>query len=225
MDKYTKSLVDEIKETVEALEKHWVCKIDGGMYWTPRVGLKACFEVIQKRAEELEERCNNQWLKIQGDTEQIHDLEAKLALYEKDDFEDLYYKSIGQRKDLEAKLAESEKSNEYFADRVEKADKEIKENYKNYNKLVEEYNELKQQLAEKKQELKIALEDFNDIQKVFNQDNISFAVKKIQELKKSLRDKVCLMENDEHCYPQNAVHWQDVVALIDNQIKSIKDGK
>ena len=36
--------------------------------------------------------------------------------------------------DLEAKLAESEKSNEYFADRVEKADKEIKENYRNYNR-------------------------------------------------------------------------------------------
>ena len=57
------------------------------------------------------------------------------------------------------------------------------------------------------------------------QDKISFAVEKIQDLKKSLRNKVCLMENDEHCYPQNAIHWQDVVALIDNQIKQLKEMK
>ena len=31
-------------------------------------------------------------------------------------------------------------------------------------------------------------------------------------------------ENDEHCYPQNAIHWQDVVAIIDNQIASLKKG-
>lgn len=77
---------------------------------------------------------------------------------------------ISKIANLEAKLAESEKSNEYFADRVEKADKEIKEIYKKYNKLVEEYNnlkeevdnnfvdgqkynELKQQLAEKEEQL------------------------------------------------------------------------
>ena len=44
----------------------------------------------------------------------IADLEAKLAIYEKDDFEDLYYKSIEQRKDLESKLEETEnKLNQY----------------------------------------------------------------------------------------------------------------
>lgn len=55
-----------------------------------------------------------------------------------------------------------------------------------------------------------------------DQDKISFCIEKFQETKKSLRDKVCLMENDEHCYPQNAIHWQDVVAIIDNQIASLK---
>ena len=57
-----------------------------------------------------------------------------------------------------------------------------------------------------------------------NQDKISFCIEKIQETKKSLRDKVCLMGNDTHCYLQNAIHWQDVVAIIDNQIASLKKG-
>ena len=52
--------------------------------------------------------------------------------------------------DLEAKLAESKKSNEYFADRVEKADKEIKEIYKEYNKLVEEYNNLYKKMLKRR---------------------------------------------------------------------------
>ena len=79
MDKYTNSLSEEIKEIFEAQEKHWVAKWDDQMYYTHRNGLKLCFEEIQKRAEELEERCNNQWLKIQGDAEHISELEAKLA--------------------------------------------------------------------------------------------------------------------------------------------------
>ena len=87
-----------------------------------------------------------------------------------DDFLGIMNQQDQQITDLEAKLAECEKSNEYFADRVEKADKEIKEIYKKYNKLVEEYNnlkeevdnnfvdgqkynELKQQLAEKDKEI------------------------------------------------------------------------
>ena len=88
---------------------------------------------------------------------------------------------------------------------------------------------LEAKLAEKEKEYKESVEKILSSRDKFileyTQDKISFAVEKIQELKKSLRDKVCLMENDEHCYPQNAVHWQDVVALIDNQIKELKNDK
>ena len=44
--------------------------------------------------------------------------------------------------ELQKQLLEKEQSLEYFRDRVEKASKEIKDNYKQYNQLVNEYNEL-----------------------------------------------------------------------------------
>ena len=113
--------------------------------------------------------------------------------------------------DLEAKLAESEKSNEYFADRVEKADKEIKEIYKKYNKLVEEYNnlkeevdnnfvdgqkynELKHQLAESKQEAndwKQRFESSEERFKTFNSNGVTalnLKNDKIEKLKQQLHD-------------------------------------
>ena len=73
-------------------------------------------------------------------------------------------------------------------------------------------------LQDKRKENKILMKAIEQA----NQDKISFAVEQFQELKKSLRDKVCLMENDEHCYPQNVIHWQDVVAIIGNQIEELK---
>lgn len=53
---------------------------------------------------------------------------------------------IEENKKLKQQIEESEKSNEYFADRIEKADKEIKEIYKKYNELVEEYNNIKEEV-------------------------------------------------------------------------------
>lgn len=44
--------------------------------------------------------------------------------------------------ELQKQLLEKEQSLEYFRDRVEKASKEIKDDYKQYNQLVNEYNEL-----------------------------------------------------------------------------------
>ena len=42
----------------------------------------------------------------------------------------------------------------------------------------------------------------------------------VQEIKVRLREKVTKMEDDTHCYPQNAIHWQDVVAILD-QIQGV----
>ena len=145
--------------------------------------------------------------------------------------------------DLEAKLAENEKK--HLLDETEWQDycafKHIEPQIKG---CLDREKELKQQLAEKEKEIEniklcrcvnctneyeFMLEGLvADLEKQIDkddQDKISFAVEKIQDLKKNLRDKVCLMENDEHCYPQNAIHWQDVVALIDNQIKQLKEMK
>ena len=100
----------------------------------------------------------------------------------------------------------------------------------NYTKLNKKYQEIKKQLAEKERQVKKLN---NEAQKYFEdaycndsiyQDKISFCIEKIQEIKNSLRDKVCLMGNDTHYYLQNAIHWQDVVAIIDNQIEELKKG-
>lgn len=44
--------------------------------------------------------------------------------------------------ELQKQLGEKEKSLEYFRERVDKAEKEIKDNYKQYKQLVKEYNQL-----------------------------------------------------------------------------------
>ena len=109
--------------------------------------------------------------------------------------------------ELKAKLEESEKENQ-----------ELTSKYITWRNKSDEY----------KQEFHKSMNEAEDYKKMFyclcgqqEQAKIEFVVDKIQELKKSLRDKVCLMENDEHCYPQNAIHWQDVVSIIDNQIQQL----
>ena len=116
-----------------------------------------------------------------------------------------------------------------IVDLLNQQDEQIKE-------LDKENQQLKQQLAEKDKEIEYYKKQVkklnNEAQKYFEdaycndfqkQDKISFCIEKFQETKKSLRDKVCLMGNDTHCYLQNAIHWQDVVAIIDNQIASLKN--
>ena len=44
----------------------------------------------------------------------------------------------------------------------------------------------------------------------------------VQQIKEALREKLIKVTDDAHFYSQNAVHWQDVVAIIDNQIASLK---
>ena len=153
----------------------------------------------------------------------------------------IYEKKIA---DLEAKLAESERNNlilysmlyqilekqgcDNIPSEINQMTGLMLEKQSDWFKGNRNYDQLKQQLAEKERQVKKLN---NEAQKYFedaycndfhNQDKISFCIEKFQETKKSLRDKVCLMENDEHCYPQNAIHWQDVVAIIDNQINKLK---
>lgn len=130
--------------------------------------------------------------------------------------------------DLEAKLAESEKTREYFADRVEKADREIKENYKNYNKLVEEYNELKQQLAESEEDvdklksiigrLTYYLDKFNYVGEhpfyntTRDQDKVSFAVERLEKVSQDFSMRVGITDNNIDLLNE----------VIDNQIEELK---
>lgn len=45
----------------------------------------------------------------------------------------------------------------------------------------------------------------------------------IKKIKFALRKQVCQMRDDKHCYPQNVVCWQDVVAILDQVERSEKD--
>lgn len=57
-----------------------------------------------------------------------------------------------------------------------------------------------------------------------NQEKINFTIDALYELKSNLRKRVRLMNNDEHCYSQNAVLWDDIVMNIMNQIEQLEKG-
>lgn len=44
----------------------------------------------------------------------------------------------------------------------------------------------------------------------------------VGEIKKRLADQRMKMQDDTHCYLQSAVHWEDIVAVLD-QVKGEKD--
>lgn len=57
-----------------------------------------------------------------------------------------------------------------------------------------------------------------------NQEKINFTIEALNQLKVNLRKRVRLMDNNEHCYSQNAVLWDDIVMNIMNQIEQLKKG-
>lgn len=146
-----------------------------------------------------------------------------------DDFEDLYYKSIEQRVDLEAKLAKSEKRIQAYEEIVEQKDKEI--SFANRDKtcivkqlndpkayvLLEDYKELKQQLAEKdKQVKKLNLEAQKYYEDAYcndtvYQDKISFCIEKLERVDAFIKSGYCF-------------DCGDVRIEIDNQIEQLKKG-
>lgn len=111
-------------------------------------------------------------------------------------------------KDLEHKLTES--------------DEKVNKQWLQIQSDTEYIQRLQKQLVEKEKEIfakKVSMEALTTSAKKYQ---ISFAVEKLQQLKRRLRNQVCLMESNEHCYPQNTVCWQDVVQIISAEIKEIK---
>ena len=49
-----------------------------------------------------------------------------------------------------------------------------------------------------------------------------FAIERLNDIKNKLKDKRCLMENNEHCYPQNTIRWYDAMDIINQTIKELK---
>ena len=137
--------------------------------------------------------------------ERLNDLEAKLAIYEKDDFEDLYYKSIEQRKDLEAKLAESEAELEKWSTQYARA-------YVNrQNDLIAENQELKQQLAEKDAEIEVL-----NVRTTAMQEDIDYWEKEFEEKEEQLHKAEEIINN-----PDTLIFQKQ--ELIDNLYKIIAE--
>ena len=179
-------------------------------------------------AKNLENNLNKREEKL---CDKITDLEAKLAESERKNFELLTKLNLKEYapafctladRDCEA-LGQIERLKQQLAEK----DAEIRVVY-SFRK--QKCDNLQKALAEKERQVKkLNLEAQKYFEDAYcndfhNQDKISFCIEKIQEIKNSLRDKVCLMGNDTHCYLQNAIHWQDVVAIIDNQIEELKKG-
>ena len=179
-------------------------------------------------AKNLENNLNKREEKL---CDKITDLEAKLAESERKNFELLTKLNLKEYapafctladRDCEA-LGQIERLKQQLAEK----DAEIRVVYA-FRK--QKCDNLQKALAEKERQVKkLNLEAQKYFEDAYcndfhNQDKISFCIEKFQETKKSLRDKVFLMGNDTHYYLQNAIHWQDVVAIIDNQIASLKKG-
>ena len=111
-------------------------------------------------------------------------------------------------KDLEAKLAESEKERDG--------------NYENYSICWKDIDQLKQQLAEKEKEIEelkdyIGCKGCIDLIAKTRQDKINFAIEKLQEMKKCLFD-VWAMGYGEICK-------YEIEDVFDEKIKELKEGK
>lgn len=137
------------------------------------------------------------------------------------DFEDAcYFEQLLEIKesrlaDLEAKLADAEFRYENL-----------------HNLYYKDTEKLKQQLAEKENLLKMypRLEDmYPQLPTIVisNQDKISFAVERLEKAKELLNEYKWWQNPDEDGFVFNdyAVDWSNVVKVIDNQIKAIKEMK
>lgn len=143
----------------------------------------------------------------------------------------LYAEKDRQISDLEAKLAESEKSEETYKSMFEIGTE-------NNHNLLKENKQLKQQLAEKDRELYLTKDTLEHHINIYNslfesraQDKISFALEQLEKVKNRIESKVesvykrlddlnikIVCENTS----RQLSTYEEIVKEIDNQIKAIK---
>ena len=149
---------------------------------------------------------------------------------------------IKELRELQAKLAKSEKDRLMWQEMYKSADKQNKEICEtDIYPLQEQVQQLKQQLAEKEKEIdnlynrlnskqkfyemglakdyKEYLSRLNKIKKEHNQDKISFCIEKLEKVKNEITPIFCV---------PNGIYsnlHNEVFKTIDNQIKLLKEGK
>ena len=171
--------------------------------------------------------------------------------YHTDDIVDLLDEKDQQITDLEAKLAESEKSKEYYRLQNEQHHLQLLQFYSRlgveafgadiHEKALETLMIMKEQLAEKEKEIesykhfKITIGTMENNQvdisstTYTDQDKISFALEQLEQLKKLCQEKFNWWENSEwegDIYDKSDVSnaYFDIEANIDNQINELKEG-
>lgn len=62
-----------------------------------------------------------------------------------------------------------------------------------------------------------------DILKRYNQK--ALAIQELEKVKIELKNKICMVKNEEHCYSQRFISWYEMCNQINNQIKELKGEK
>ena len=50
-------------------------------------------------------------------------------------------------------------------------------------------------------------------------------MQELEKVKMQLKDKIKMMSNQEHCYQQKVVSWEDICNQINNKIKKLREIK
>ena len=141
--------------------------------------------------------------------------------------------------DLEAKLAESEKSKEYYRLQNEQHHLQLLQFYSRLGveafgadiqeKALETLMIMKEQLAEKTLTIEQINKAFIENRSLWkgkyeraNQDKISFAVEKLEQVRETAE---CVLDNALKNSSLNQSYYDRLLDEIDNQIKQLKEGK
>ena len=173
--------------------------------------------------------------------QQIADLEEKIKALQNGIIDDetlnMLVKEHKLYKDLEAKLAECEKSKESYRLQNEQHHLQLLQFYSRlgveafgadiHEKALETLMIMKEQLAEKEKEIsevlaKQSITCLNTIEKAY-QDKISFAIDELEKVKENIK-KVPITDFDLSGNFEK-MYKQDAIRQIDNQIKQLKEGK
>lgn len=95
---------------------------------------------------------------------------------------------------------------------LEEKQNTIDETNKNFVQAVHDWKAL---CAEKDKEI-------SKLQASCQQVKTQLAIQELEKVKVSLKDRISMMENEEHSYLQKVVTWYDICDQINNQIKELK---
>lgn len=157
--------------------------------------------------------------------DRIVDLEAKLAVYEKEIMDN---EKCFTEKDVESLIKDREETVKFLKQQLAEKDAEIRVAY-SFRK--QKCDNLQKALAEKEEEFMQVVKDWKSLVESKNQDKISFAVEQLEKVKELAHNHINEIvndlseEDDERLNQKHTIHGlATVITDIDNQIASLKKG-